>query len=94
MFAYYAKGTMEFLWENKKLKSTQTFRLLEKAFLSFQALKTNQIYASLTVISDNLAFIVETGKLHKSVSAETFKGKWPVSFIQDHFKAEKYIFHR
>ena len=69
MFAYYAKWISRFSDKIKNLKSTTIFPLSGESLLSFQTLKTDLINASLTAISDDLMFVVETDASHNSVSA-------------------------
>lgn len=80
MFAYYAKWISRFSDKIKNLKSTKIFPLSGEALLSFQTLKTDLINASLTAISDDLMFVVETDASHNSVSAVLSQDNRPVAF--------------
>ena len=80
MFAYYAKWISRFSGKIKNLKSTTIFPLSGEALLSFQTLKTDLINASLTAISDDLMFVVETDASNNSVSAVLSQNNRPVAF--------------
>ena len=80
MFAYYAKWISRFSDKIKNLKSTTIFPLSGEALLSFQTLKTDLINASLTAISNDLMFVMETDASHNSVSAVLSQDNRPVAF--------------
>ena len=91
MFSYYAQWLPKFLEKIKPLINATAFPLPNEVLLALKTLKNNLATATLSVINEQLPFVIETGASDNAISASLNQQNRPVAFFSRMLnKSEKY----